>query len=143
MGRLKCKLEFAGILTVLDKIEELNINKNDACEKALKASKKLVNDKLYRDTNKSNFPSSGDYSHGALRRSIDNDYSVKWSGMSCEIRIGYYFEDIGLRSIYLMYGTARMKPAKKLWSDIYSPRTKKEIRIAQKAAFLKMIERSS
>lgn len=143
MGRFKCKLEFDGVLSVLNKIESMNINKNDACEKALITSKRLVNDKLYKDTNKSNFPASGKYSHGQLKKSIDNDYSVNWQGMCCSIRIGYDFSISGIESVFLMHGTPRMNPARKIKSDIYGAKTRKDIRIAQKRTFMKIIERSN
>lgn len=142
MGRFKCKLEFAGVLEMLDKVEKMNINKNDACEKALKASKELVNNKLYKDTNKSNFPASGKYSHDQLRKSIDNDYNVQWQGMCCSIKIGYDFSISGVESVFLMYGTPRMNPARKLKSDIYGSKTQKDIRIKQKQTFNKIIARS-
>ena len=47
--------------------------------------------------------------------------------MTGEIKIGFDFSKSGLKSIFLMYGTPKMKPVSGLKSAIYGSKTQKEI----------------
>ena len=97
-------------------------------EEALIESKKHVNPLIDKAMVKSNLPAGGKYSvDEATRKSIDDDMSVEWSGMTGEIKVGFDFSKSGLKSIVLMKGTPKMKPVSGLESAIYGTKTQKEI----------------
>ena len=123
-------------------LERAGANAKKATESMLKASKKVITDKLISDTVPGNYPAQGKYSTGRLAQSIDTDYSVEWEGTTAKINIGYDFDRTGLESIVLMYGTPKMKPAQKLYDDIYGSKTKKEIKKIQQEALNKILERA-
>lgn len=94
-------------------------------EEALVESKKHVNPLIEQAMTK--LPAGGKYSTGDTKESIDTDMSVDWAGMTGSIKVGFDFKKSGPKSIYLMYGTPRMKPASGLKNAIYGSKTQKEI----------------
>ena len=141
MARNKIGLQFKGFEELLNKYETLGGDLNSATEAALKAGKQIVNVQLTRDTTNGNFPAGGKYATGALKRSIDKDFNVKWEGTTAVLKIGYDFKTSGTASIFLMYGTPKMPKVQKLYDDIYGTRTKKLVAQAQEEAMQKVIER--
>ena len=108
-------------------------------EAGLRASKNYVNPQIKSAMSK--LPAGGKYSTGDTERSIDNDMSVKWSGMTGEIKVGFDFSKSGPKSIYLMYGTPKMSPVNGLKAAIYGTKTKKQIKEIQAEAVGKVIKR--
>lgn len=94
-------------------------------EGALKASKQHVNPLIGQAMSK--LPAGGKYSTGDTKKSIDTDMSVDWEGMTGSIKVGFDFSKSGLKSIFLMYGTPRMKPVSGLKNAIYGTKTQKEL----------------
>ena len=129
--------------TLLKAIEKMNKDLKVVTEKALKASKQYVTQKLIQDTVKPNYPHEGKYSGGDFAKSIDRNYIVNWQGTTADINVGYDFNKSGMLSIYLLNGVkARgIKPANKLHDDIYSPRTHKKILEIQEETILKILQR--
>ena len=80
-----------------------------ATEKALLASHEVVTKRLKKAIRKSNLPAKGKYSVGDTEKALRTDSKVEWEGMRAEIKIGFDLGD-SLRSIFLMYGTPRVKP---------------------------------
>ena len=127
MARKKIGLQFNGWEDYIAKLDELggtNAMKKGV-EEALKESKKHVNPLIEKSMGK--LPAGGRYSTGDTKKSIDNENKVEWSGMTGEIKIGFDFSKSGLKSIFLMYGTPKMKPVTGLKSAIYGTKTQKEI----------------
>lgn len=141
MAKNKIGLQFTGIEEMIERLEAAEADIKQATEAALKASKQVVNEGLNRDTNNGSFPAGGKYATGALKRSIDKDFNVKWEGMTAGVEIGYNFKQSGMTSIFLMYGTPKMPKVQKIYDDIYGPRTKRKIAKAQEEAMGKIIER--
>jgi len=94
-------------------------------EEALIESKKHVNPLIEKAMNK--LPAKGKYSTGDTKESIDDEMSVEWQGMTGTIKVGFDFKKSGPKSIFLMYGTPRMKPVSGLKSAIYGAKTKREV----------------
>lgn len=139
MGRNKIGLKFDGweeYIAKLDKVGGSNAMKKGV-NKALKASKDHVNTQIESAMNK--LPAGGKYSTGATQKSINKDTSVEWSGMTGEIKVGFDFKKSGMKSIFLMYGTPRMKPIAGLKNAIYGSKTKKEITKVQEEEVNKVI----
>ena len=127
MARNRIGLQFNGWEEYIAKLDELGGTQTmkKGVEEALIESKKHVNPLIEQAMTK--LPARGKYSTGDTKKSIDDDLSVEWNGMTGSIKIGFDFSKSGLKSIYLMYGTPRMKPVSGLKSAIYGAKTKKEI----------------
>lgn len=130
---------------LLQWIEKAEKDIREVTEKALKASKQLVTQRLDRDTVTPNFPHQGIYSDGTLKNSIDRNYTVEWEGMTAGINVGYDFSKSGMESIYLLKGTPNRSPsikaAAKLYDDIYGDKIRKETRDIQEETILKILKR--
>ena len=141
MARNKIGLQFSGLEEMIERLEAAEADIKTATEAALKASKQVVNQQLTRDTTNANFPAGGKYSTGALKKSIDKDFNVKWEGTTASLKIGYDFKKSGMASIFLMYGTPKMPKVQKLYDDIYGNRTKRQVAKVQEEAMKKVIDR--
>ena len=96
-----------------------------AVNEALVESKKHVDPLIEKAIVK--LPAGGKYSTGETKKSIDKEMDVTWNGFTGEIKIGFDFSKSGLKSIFLMYGTPKMKPVSGLKAAIYGSKTQKEI----------------
>lgn len=141
MARNKIGLQVKGLEELIASLEAANGSIKTATESALKSSKQIVNEGLNRDTTNGNFPAGGKYSTGALKKSIDKDFNVKWEGTTASLKIGYDFKKSGMASIFMMYGTPQHAPARGIYDDIYGTRTKRKISKAQAEAMQKVIDR--
>lgn len=143
MARNKIGLKFEGFEEYIAKLDQLG--GSDAMrrgvESALKASKQYVNPKINVAISHPNLPAKGKYRTGQTERSIDTDMSVEWNGQIGSIKIGFDFDKSGATSIFLMYGTPRMSPARGLKASIYGSGTKKEIARIQEEAVTKAMQR--
>ena len=108
-------------------------------EEALIESKKHVNPLIEKSMAK--LPAGGKYSSGNTKQSIDKDNKVEWEGMTGTIKVGFDFSKSGVTSIFLMYGTPRMKPVSGLKGAIYGAKTQKEIAEIQEKVLSDVIKR--
>ena len=84
----------------------------ETVEKALLESKEYVTEKLQSDMPKH-------HRTGRTESSIDTDSKVMWEGSVAYVKVGFNISSGGLASIFLMYGTPRMQPDRKLYNDVY------------------------
>ena len=140
VARNRVGLVANGLEEYMNKLEELG--GADAMKKgaaaALKASKQYVNPLIEQAMNK--LPAGGKYSTGDTKKSIDDDMDVTWQGLTGEVKIGFDFSKSGLKSIFLMHGTPRMKPVTGLKAAIYGSKTKKAIAELQGEALADVIK---
>lgn len=143
MARNKVTLKFDGYTELTAKLDKIGKSPLliQGIESALKQSKKCVNSQLKKVSTKAKYPAKGTYSTGLTADSIDKDFTVEWEGNKAYIKVGYDFSKSGLRTIMLMYGTPRMKPAKGMKTAIYGTKTAKELAVVQKEALEKVLER--
>ena len=141
VARKKIGLQFNGWEDYIAKLDELGGTKamKKGVEEALIESKKHVNPLIEKSMGK--LPAGGRYSTGDTKKSIDNENKVEWSGMTGEIKIGFDFSKSGLKSIFLMYGTPKMKPITGLKSAIYGTKTQKEIAEIQEKVLSEAIKK--
>lgn len=141
MARNRIGLQFTGWENYMDKLDKLGGTKlmKKGVDKALIESKKHVNPVIEKSMSK--LPAGGKYSTGDTKKSIDKEYKVDWSGMTGEIKVGFDFKKSGLTSIFLMYGTPRMKPVSGLKNAIYGAKTKKEISEIQEKVLSDVIKK--
>lgn len=140
MARNAIGLKFDGWTEYMDNLRKLGgtTAMRKGVEAGLKASKEHVNGKIEKAM--SQLPAGGKYSKGRTVRSIDTDVNVKWEASTGEIKIGFDLKKSGLTSIFLMYGTPRMKPVKGLYEAIYGDDTQKEIAEIQQKEVEKVIK---
>ena len=144
MAKNKLTLQVKGFEEYMSKLDVLAGGQamKRGVEGALKSSKQYVNPQITKSMAKSNLPAGGKYSTGSTKKSIDNDMSVDWQGMTGSINVGFDFKKAGVTSIFLMYGTPRMQPVNGLKDAIYGAKTKREIKKLQEAALAKVIKRT-
>lgn len=140
MARNKIGLNFDGWTDYMARLDELGNTQlmKKGVEKALVESKKHINPLVERAMAK--LPAGSKYSTGDTKKSIDKDMSVEWDGLTGSIKIGFDFSESGLKSIFLMYGTPRMKPVSGLKSAIYGAKTKREIAEIQEKVISDLIK---
>lgn len=140
-GKNKIGLKFDGLEQMIADLEKVEGNLKATTEKALKASKEHVNAELRSVTIPANFPAHGKYSHGKTAESIDTDMTVTWDGTTASIKIGYDMTQSGMTSIFLMYGTPKMKKVSKMYNAIYGSKMKKEVGEIQREVFAAEVKR--
>lgn len=120
MPKNKLSLNFEGFSEILNKLEKLGKSSNDTAETALVESKHYVHKNL----------ESAMASHnrtGQTERALHYQDNVEWTGSIAEMGVGFDISNGGLASIFLMYGTPKMSPDKKLYNAIFGNKTRKEI----------------
>lgn len=143
MGRKnKIGLQFSGFEELAEKLDELQGDLKKTTEDALRKSKAVVTTNLLKATQKSNYPAHGKYSkNNGTRHSIDTKKNIEWEGTMGSIHVGFDFKKSGLKSIFLMYGTPRMKKVQAIYDAVYGSKTKKQIRKIQKETFQEAIKK--
>ena len=130
----KIGLQFDGFEEMIAKLDELQGDLKKTTEKALQASHDHITPKLHADMKKHR-------QTGDTEKSIADNAHVTWEGTTASVDVGFSIRSGGLPSIFLMYGTPRMKPDKKLYNDIYGSKTKKEIAEIQREIFASEIKK--
>lgn len=140
MARNRIGLQTKGLEEYMAKLDKLGGTQTmkKGVEEALIESKKHVNPLIEQAMAK--LPAGGKYSSGDTKKSIDKDMSVEWQGMTASVKVGFDFSKSGLTSIFLMYGTPRMKPVSGLKNAIYGAKTQKELATIQEEALQKVIK---
>ena len=129
MAKAKMGLQFDGWEETITKLNNLagNTVTKKAVSEALIKSKEYVNVGIEKAVTSGSLPAKGKYSTGDTKDSINRDKEVTWQGQTGTIKVGFDFKKSGTTSIFLMYGTPKMKPAKGLKTAIYGSKARKEI----------------
>ena len=135
MAKNKIGLNFKGFEEYAERLDKLGGDIKKATEKALQATHDHITPKLAADIKKHHLT-------GATERSLNKDAKVMWSGSTAEIKVGFKISQGGLPSIFLMYGTPRMKKDQQLYNDIFGNTTKKEIAEIQREIFMEEIKKT-
>lgn len=134
MAKNKIGLQFEGFEELANQFEALGGDLKAATENALKASKQAITPGIQQAIDKHR-------KTGDTERSLDKSMKVNWEGTTASIDIGFHVRQGGLPSIFLMYGTPRVKKDRKLYNSIYGSKVKKQVAEIQKETFQKMIMR--
>lgn len=140
MAKNRFGLQFEGFTEMLEKLRSLEADLKKVSEKALEESHDYVTPKIEKAVKKSKLPAKGKYSTGATAGNIVKDKKVEWTGQKGSIKIGFDLSH-DITSIFLMYGTPRMKPVTGLKAAVYGSKTKRELNELQKEIFAKEIKR--
>lgn len=126
--KTKLTVDFSNFADYLERLDNLGgiTAMKKGINAGLKASKNHVNEQLRIAVSNNKLPRKGKYSTGKVAASIDETVNASWKGLTASIPIGFDLKKSGLTSIFLMYGTPRMKPAKGMKAAIYGTKAKKQ-----------------
>lgn len=128
----KMRLEFTGFEEMAERLDKLGGDLKKTTEKALTETHKLLTPKIEEAFRKHDVK----YSHVTMK-SLKKDSKVEWSGSVAAIGVGFKISEGGFPSIFLMYGTPRVQPDKKVYNSIYG--NKKKVKELQERIFAEEI----
>ena len=131
MGK-KLRLEFTGFEEMAERLDKLGGDLKKTTEKALIETHKLLTPKVEEAFKRHDVK----YSHDTMK-SLKKDPKVEWNGSTAEIGVGFKISEGGFPSIFIMYGTPRMQPDKKVYNSIYG--NKKKVKELQEGIFAEEI----
>lgn len=128
----KMRLEFTGFEEYAERLDKLGGDLKKTTEKALIETHKLLTPKVEEAFRKHDVK----YSHDTMK-SLKKDARVEWDGSVAAIGVGFKISEGSFPSIFIMYGTPRMQPDKKVYNSIYG--NKKKVRELQEKIFAEEI----
>lgn len=134
MAKKKMTVDFKGFEEIYSKLDKLSANTKEITTKALQESYNKVTPNI------KNAISSHKLT-GQTEKSLREKEKVNWNGFNGYINVGFDISNGGLASIFLMYGTPKMKPDKKLYNSIYGTKIKKEVKEIQEKIFSEQLKR--
>jgi hypothetical protein len=135
MAKNKISLQFKGFEEYAERLDKLGGDLKATTEKALQNSHDYITPKVRAAMNKH-------HRTGETEDSIAGNAKVVWEGSVASIDIGFNLTEGGMPSIFLMYGTPRMKKDQALYDSIYGNRTKKAIKELQEKTFARAIKKA-
>lgn len=126
----KMRLEFSGFEEMAERLDKLGGDLKKTTEKALEATHEHITPKVETAFKKHDIK----YSHDTMK-SLKKDADIEWSGSVASVGVGFKISAGGLPSIFLMYGTPKIQPDKKLYDSVYGSKTKKEVKALQEKIF--------
>lgn len=130
----KTRIEFEGFEEVIAKLTQLEADVKGVTEKALKETHKVI-------TKKAETAIAPHKQTGATEKSLKKNAEIKWAGSEASVETGFSIRNGGLASIFLMYGTPRMKKDQNLYNAFFGNKTKKEVMELQESIFYDEIRR--
>lgn len=127
----KLKLDFSGLDKMIEDMHKMGANVKEVSEKALIKSRDYINSNL--ETAMQPHIRTGK-TLGSLKKA-----PVEWSGTLAKIPVGFDIANGGFASIFLMYGTPRMKKDTKLYKAIYGKETKAKVEEIMKGELQKAL----
>lgn len=130
----KMQLEFEGFNEAVARLTKLEGNVKKTTEEALIKSKRVAHQKAGAAMSPHN-------KTFRTIRTLAKNSKVEWTGTMASIEVGFDIHNGGLASIFLMYGTPRVKKDQKLYNAFYGSQTKKEIQKLQEDIFMREIRK--
>lgn len=127
MGKRKAELKIKGMDELMDKFERMGKGSLEpAISEGLKDVQDYLNERLDKTLVSAKLPAKGKYSTGDTKHSIVTDREVNKEHNSLSIKLGFNLKESGMTSIFLMYGTPRMSPAKGLHACFNGAKSRRE-----------------
>lgn len=130
----KTRIEFDGFEEVIARLTKLDGDIKGVTEKALRETHKVI-------THKAEEAIGPHKETGATEKSLKKNAEIKWVGGEASVETGFSIRNGGLPSIFLMYGTPRMKKDQNLYNAFFGNKTKKEVMELQENIFYDEIRR--
>ena len=116
----KIEMQFDGMDAIIRQLEQLEVDVRETVTDALQEAGQLV-------TEQARAAIQPHKSTGKTEASLRENPTVEWTGTEAAVNVGFDINNGGLPSIFLMYGTPRMKKDIKLYNAVYGAETKKKI----------------
>lgn len=137
----KMEIIFDGFAELAEMIDKKGNDLKKAVDEALTETQKLVQKNV--DEAASTYAKKGGgkgYATGAMYRTILKNAGIEWKGSIAEVGVGFNLsEKGGYHSIFLMYGTPRIKKNTKLYNAIKGSKTKNDIAALQEEVMSKYL----
>lgn len=131
----KFAFRFDEMADLATKIEAAGGDLQKAADSALKATHGYITPQLNRGI-------SRHVQTGETKGSLEKKARVTWvHPMLARVEVGFDLMDGGLPSIFLMWGTPKMKPDKNLRRAAFGPKVRREVAQIQREALEKVLER--
>ena len=124
----RMSIDFIGFEEMATKLDGLGGDLKSISDKALRTTHDVITQKLHKDMERHKRT-------GKTENSIADTASVEWEGNKASIKVGFRISGGGLPSIFLMYGTPRMKKDQNLYNDVYGSKTRRQVRELQHNIF--------
>lgn len=134
MSKKRFGIQFKGFNELMEELDGLGGDLKEVANECLQVSNKMITPKLHLDMERHK-------QTGKTEKSIVENARVEWEGTTASIDVGFKISNGGLPSIFLMYGTPRIKKDTKLYNDIYGSKIKKEIAEEQEKILQKAIKK--
>lgn len=125
----KLKVEFEGFKEISEKLDRLGGNLKATTDQALKKSFNAVTPGIVSAM--APHRQSGD-----TESSLKTSAEVTWNGLVAEMPIGFDISKGGLPSVFLMFGTPKISPDRKLYNAVYGSTIKKKVNEIQENVFM-------
>lgn len=133
MARKHWGIQFEGFNELMEKYDKLGGDLKKIATECLEVAPQEINPRLHKAMQKH-------HRTGNTEESIVEHPKVEWSGSVGKIPVGFSFYAGGMPSIFLMYGTPRVKKDTTLYNAIYGSAIKKKISAKQEEILMKAIE---
>lgn len=130
----KLTMTTEGFDELLRALEKAGQDSKQAAEKALIEGKQAVTPGIREAM-------ARHHRTGRTEASLDTKEEVRFEGTVAEIDIGFHVRQGGLPSIFLMYGTPRIQPDKRLYDSIYGPTARKKFNEAAEKALDELMQK--
>lgn len=130
----KTYIEFEGFEAVVERLSKLGANTKSITEKALKETHKVITAKAAEAIQPHKLT-------GLTEKSLKRQANIEWAGTLGSVETGFSIRQGGLASIFLMYGTPRMKKDQNLYNAFFSKKTQDEVRKIQEDIFYDEVRR--
>lgn len=130
----KTRIEFEGFEAVTQRLTKLGADVKMITERALKETHKVI-------TAKADEAIKPHKLTGSTESSLKRQANIEWLGSIGSVETGFSISQGGLASIFLMYGTPRMKKDQNLYNAFFSKKTQDEVRKIQEDIFYEEIRK--
>lgn len=127
MAKNKAIFDFGELSEQMERLDKLGGNLKEPIEKSLAEAHKIITDSVHANMQPHHIT-------GDTEKSIEDTAVVKWEGAEASTDIGFNLDNGGIPSIFLMYGTPKMKKDTKLYNSIYGKETRRKITAIQRQA---------
>ncbi len=130
----KTYIEFDGFDEVISRLKKLDGDIKGVTEKALKETYSFI-------TNKADKAIKPHRYSGQTEKSLKRNSEVEWVGSLASVDVGFSISNGGLASIFLMYGTPKMKKDQNLYNAFFGKKTREEVMKMQEEIYYEEIRR--
>ena len=132
----KMSCDFTGFKDLLERLDEISGDIKPAVNECLEKVHGMITEEAAEAIKKYHLT-------GDTEKSLIDKPSVEWSGMQAEMNVGFKIRDGGLASIFLMYGTPKMKKDQQLYNAFRGSKMKKRIKEVQEVVIRRHLQISA